>query len=61
MIPRVLQVPTSPALADRYYPRARDIARAGLDVLGSSRTLPAEPPGDRQRRDVPDPGFTGPY
>lgn len=56
-----IPTPTTPALADRYYPRARDIAQAALEVLGSSRTLPPEAREQGQWRDVPDPSFTGPY
>lgn len=56
-----IPTPTTPALADHYYPRARDIAQTALEVLGSSRTLPPEQPGPGPWRDTPDPSFTGPY
>ena len=56
-----IPTPTSPALADLYYPRAMDIARLALDRLGIERALPPEPPTDRPWRDTPDPDFTGPY
>lgn len=53
--------PTSPALADLYYPTAWNIAVAAASRLG----IPAErltmPPRERQWLDVPDPTFTGPY
>ncbi len=53
--------PTTPALADLYYPRAREIARAALDSLGSAAALPPEPDDPRRWKDVPDPSFNGPY
>ncbi len=53
--------PTTPALADLYYPRARQIAQAALEALGSSRTLPPEDSADTAWKDAPDPSFTGPY
>ena len=56
-----IPTPTAPALADHFYPRARDIAQAALEVLGSPRTLPPEARGQGQWHDVPDPSFTGPY
>lgn len=56
-----IPTPTTPALADLYYPVARDIARTALEVLGSSRTLPPDEKPAGHRKDVPDPSFTGPY
>lgn len=56
-----IPTPTTPALADHYYPRARDIAQTVLEVLASTRALPPEPPGSGPWRDTPDPSFTGPY
>jgi acetoin:2,6-dichlorophenolindophenol oxidoreductase subunit beta len=53
--------PTTPALADDYYPTAREIAAAALAMLGSSRNLPPEKPMARRWKDVPDSSFTGPY
>jgi len=53
--------PTTPALADLYYPVARDIARQALTSLGSNRELPPNPPDSRLWKDVPDTSFTGPY
>ncbi len=54
--------PTSPALADLYYPGANEIAAKALQTLGRNDVLP-EPPSDpgRRWRDTPDPSFTGPY
>lgn len=54
--------PTTPALADLYYPGAREIAVAALATLGRSDPVPEEllAPG-RRWRDTPDPTFTGPY
>jgi acetoin:2,6-dichlorophenolindophenol oxidoreductase subunit beta len=56
-----IPTPTSPALADLYYPLARDIAAAALKTLGSNRGLPADDSDPRRWKDVPDPSFTGPY
>jgi pyruvate dehydrogenase E1 component beta subunit len=53
--------PTTPALADHYYPSAREIAAAALTMLESSRVLPPEKISHQTWRDVPDPSFTGPY
>jgi len=52
--------PTTPALADLYYPRAIDIARAALDLCDCDRQV-TEPASPTPWRDVPDPTFTGPY
>jgi len=52
--------PTTPALADLYYPRGIDIAGAALKMLGSTAALPPQPKGPRWL-DVPNPEFTGPY
>jgi pyruvate dehydrogenase E1 component beta subunit len=51
--------PTTPALADHYYPLARDIASGAVAMLGSKRTLPPDPSSGW--RDVPDASFKGPY
>jgi pyruvate dehydrogenase E1 component beta subunit len=53
--------PTTPALADHYYPTAREVAGAALAMLGSSRALPPEPASAQVWRDVPDASFKGPY
>jgi acetoin:2,6-dichlorophenolindophenol oxidoreductase subunit beta len=53
--------PTTPALADLYYPRALDIARAAASMFGAADRLPREIENDRKWKDVPDPSFTGPY
>ncbi len=52
--------PTTPALADLYYPRAIDIARAALKLSDNDQTIEDTPPVTPWR-DVPDPSFTGPY
>lgn len=53
--------PTSPGLADHYYPRAAHVAATVLSMFG--RPIPAGmfdvPKG--QRLDQPDPGFAGPF
>jgi len=56
-----LPTPTSPALADLYYPRATLIAQRALGMLGSSATIPDEALGQMPWHDVPDKHFTGPY
>jgi pyruvate/2-oxoglutarate/acetoin dehydrogenase E1 component len=56
-----IPTPTSPALADHYYPVARDIAADVLAVLGSDKTLPPVAPDPRKWMDVPDPAYKGPY
>jgi len=54
--------PTTPALADLYYPTAYDIALAAAECLGArDRLPPRQPPASGQWRDTPDPSFTGPY
>lgn len=53
--------PTTPALADQFYPDARRIAQSALDMLESTRRLPPEAPNSRPWKDVPDSSFTGPY
>ena len=56
-----LPTPTSPALADLYYPTAIDIARAAASRLGVAPECIVAPPRERRWLDVPDPTFTGPY
>jgi pyruvate/2-oxoglutarate/acetoin dehydrogenase E1 component len=56
-----IPTPTSPALADHYYPVARDIAADVLAVLGSDKALPPAAPDPRKWMDVPDPAYKGPY
>lgn len=52
--------PTSPALADGYYPLARDIAVAALHLLERPDNLPPATPLGR-RLDQPDASFRGPF
>ncbi|WP_448951170.1 alpha-ketoacid dehydrogenase subunit beta [Labrys neptuniae] len=56
-----IPTPTTPALADLYYPRATDIACAAADMLGATHRLPVTVTGEHQWLDVPDPSFVGPY
>lgn len=56
-----LPTPTSPALADLYYPGAWQIAYAAASCLGVEQRLPPEAAPQRRWRDVPDASFTGPY
>jgi len=53
--------PTTPALAENFYPRAHDIARTAAAMLGAEHRLPPAATDNRQWHDVPDPTFTGPY
>lgn len=53
--------PTTPALAEHYYPHAHDIAPAAAEMLGAADRLPKEAPTGRLWNDVPDPSFAGPY
>lgn len=53
--------PTSPALADLFYPRALQIAYSAAEMFGAELKLPALLPGAGGWADVPDPSFTGPY
>lgn len=53
--------PTTPALADHFYPRAIDIARAAAQCLGALDRLPSDQEIAASWLDVPDPTFTGPY
>ncbi|MEM7056991.1 MAG: transketolase C-terminal domain-containing protein [Pseudomonadota bacterium] len=54
--------PTTPALADLYFPGARQIAQEALATLGRDDSVPEDPlPEGRRWRDTPDPSFTGPY
>ena len=52
--------PTTPALADLYYPRAVDIARAAANMFRAADRLPPEE-SERKWLDAPDPSFKGPY
>ncbi|HEY4136775.1 MAG TPA: transketolase C-terminal domain-containing protein [Alphaproteobacteria bacterium] len=54
--------PTSPALADAFFPRAVDIMRSVGEALGlDPARLPPEPAASGRWRDTPDKSFTGPY
>ena len=55
-------VPTTPALANAYYPRARDFVRAVREMLGRrDAPMPALDAGDAAPLDLPDDGFRGPF
>ena len=56
-----IPTPTTPALANLYYPRAIDIARAALAVLGNADRAPDLVDPATVPLDVPDPTFVGPY
>ena len=55
-----IPTPTSPALADHFYPdyRANDCCS---QCLGCASPLPPVLPQKSQWRDTPDPSFIGPY
>ena len=54
--------PTSPALADAFFPRAHHIVMTIAELLGVDKSrLPPEPPPPGNWHDVPDPSYTGPY
>ncbi|MEQ9111065.1 MAG: transketolase C-terminal domain-containing protein [Rhodospirillaceae bacterium] len=54
--------PTSPALAEDFFPRSVDISYAAADILGFERSrLPPEAETGGRWHDTPDPSFTGPY
>lgn len=52
--------PTSPALADVYYPLAQDIATRALRLMDRTDALPEMAPLNR-RLDQPDASFHGPF
>ncbi len=54
-------IPSSPALAARYYPRARDIAAEVRKMLGVDVKESDQAPLDSIPSDVPDPSFSGPF
>jgi pyruvate/2-oxoglutarate/acetoin dehydrogenase E1 component len=56
-----LPTPTTPALADLFYPGARDISEAVHAMLGASKPLPPIGTHTQKWHDTPDPSFTGPY
>ncbi|MDC0541016.1 alpha-ketoacid dehydrogenase subunit beta [Paracoccaceae bacterium] len=56
-----IPTPTSPALADHFYPDYRDLSIAAHSALDMRVPLPPNLPQESQWRDTPDPSFTGPY
>jgi pyruvate dehydrogenase E1 component beta subunit len=54
-----IPTPTSPALANHFYPRARDIVHTVLELVGRDAMLAIEP--STTPLDVPDPTFAGPF
>ena len=57
-----IPTPTSPALAEIYYPRALQIAQEAAQLFGVADKLPPVIPGaPGSWADVPDATFTGPY
>lgn len=54
--------PTSPALADEFFPRAIHISKNIMEMLGlDPKLLPLEDQTEDGWHDRPDPSFTGPY
>jgi pyruvate dehydrogenase E1 component beta subunit len=56
-----IPTPTSPALADHFYPDYRDLMIAAHSALDVRVPLPPALPQESQWRDAPDPSFVGPY
>lgn len=53
--------PTSPVLADGFYPRAGDVVLAAKRTLGLKPTTGLLRVAPGQKLDIPDPSFTGPF
>lgn len=53
--------PTSPALANDFYPRVRHIIDAVRQSLGDERVIPPINIREPKHLDIPDPCFTGPF
>ncbi|MFQ5912851.1 MAG: alpha-ketoacid dehydrogenase subunit beta [Nitrospinota bacterium] len=53
--------PSTPALANHYYPRADHIIAAAREMLGLDAPEPAPEATASVPLDVPDPSFTGPF
>lgn len=53
--------PTSPALADHYFPRSGDVVQAARRALGLPPVNDARDVEPGVRLDIPDPTFTGPF
>lgn len=53
--------PTTPALANHYYPRAVHVAAAARKMLGLANNDSVPPPAASILLDVPDASFTGPF
>lgn len=53
--------PTTPALADKFYPTARNLILGVMEMLGVDLDKLPSDPDTRVWRDQPDPTFTGPY
>ena len=56
-----LPTPTTPALANVYYPRAIDIAHSAMNILNTNINLKEIKHEDPKHLDIPDPSFTGPF
>ncbi len=54
--------PTTPSLADAFFPRAHAIVAAAAEQFGiAAERLPREAAPAKRWHDTPDPSFTGPY
>ena len=54
--------PTSPALAENFFPRSKDIVLSIFEILNLNKeNLPEDNSDDFIWHDVPDSSFTGPY
>lgn len=56
-----LPTPSTPALANRYYPRAADIVQTASDLMGVDAGHAAAELDSATPLDVPDAAFTGPF
>ncbi len=53
--------PTSPSLAEKFFPRANDIILCVCDILDLDKNILSKEGDKEQWHDVPDSSFTGPY
>ncbi|MEK6837615.1 MAG: alpha-ketoacid dehydrogenase subunit beta, partial [Nanoarchaeota archaeon] len=60
-----IPTPSTPALANYYYPRHADIIKTACEMVGkhdkAHELLEEEKKKEPKYLDVPDPSFTGPF
>lgn len=54
-------LPSTPALAKEFYPRAKDIVKAAREMLNVPSRLLPDLVEEKILLDIPDPSFTGPF